>query len=343
MKMQSPLQLYQAQVQAQHLQADPLQASLIDQFEQLYQQLQQRVKRGRLQTWLHGKQSIKGLYVWGSVGIGKTHMMDLFYQSLITTRKCRYHFHHFMQLMQQRLHVLQHQKNPIDRIVADFAKEYDLLCLDEFIVDDIADATILAELLNALFKYKIVFVTTSNTLPDKLYWRGLARDNFLPAIALIKQHMQIFHLQSEHDYRLQQHLNLRENNANLLAEFKRLAKYDIKWDDAISINNRSIMTVAHSRHLAWFDFNVLCHAPRHSSDYYELAQRYKVILLNNVPQIAPTQHNSVKYLINLVDTLYDANVKLIISTVGSIDEIYRAGKLHDEFQRTRSRLIEMQG
>jgi len=304
----------------------------------------------RLRQTITGKKPINGLYLWGGVGIGKTYMMDLFFQCFPGERKVRMHFHRFMKQVHDELKCLQGEKDPLIIIAKNFSINIDVICFDEFFVTDIADAMILGGLLEALFARGICLIATSNIEPDELYKNGLQRARFLPAIECIKQHTEVFHLAIETDYRLRvlekagvyfSSLDHKTQEA-MHACFQQFSHGVSPTTEPIIINERSIPVVQCANDIVWFDFDVICNVPRSQNDYLEIATLFNAVMVSNVPKIAPEQDTLITYFIHLVDVFYDANVKLIISSEVPIEEIYPSGRKHPAFRRTQSRLQEMQ-
>jgi len=356
-----PLQRYQQDVESGAISADDAQLAVACHLKKLYEQIVQSENirlhpAARLWRRLLGREQpsscIKGLYLWGGVGRGKTYLMDIFYDSLPGKAKLRTHFHRFMQRIHRDLAAHQGQKNPLDLIAEQIAKEARILCFDEFFVRDIGDAMILGSLLDALFKRQVVLVATSNIVPDQLYEEGLQRERFLPAIQLIKEHTETIEIQSGVDYRLRSltqatlyHCPINEQtDALLLAFFYKLAPdpSTIKEGEVVEILERSIDSRYFADDVVWFSFEQICEGPRSAFDYVELAKMYHAVILAEVPQLTEASNDSARRFINLVDELYDRRVKLIISAQVPISDLYRGQKLAFEFERTQSRLIEMQ-
>ncbi|TLY47771.1 MAG: AFG1 family ATPase [Gammaproteobacteria bacterium] len=321
----------------QALQIDEQQALAVQQLQSVYEELIKPKK------WLATKKIVKGLYLWGDVGRGKTYLMDLFYNHL-PVAKSRYHFHQFMHHIHAELSQLQGQSNPLVRIAKRLRKEADVICLDEFLVHEIGDAMILAQLLKALFSEGIVLVTTANTSPEDLYANGLQRGLFLPAISLIKQHLRVFHLASRIDYRRQHVINTENalvwvmnpfQGQTLFDELSKNAKVDYQ---ALMINGRRIAHLGCSKQLVWFDFSSICAIPRSQLDYLEIAQRFQTILISDVKVIGEYEDNLARLFIHLIDILYDANCQVILTAAQAIEDIYPKGRLNTEFERTKSRL-----
>jgi cell division protein ZapE len=292
---------------------------------------------------------VRGVYIWGGVGRGKTWLMNMFYQSLPVENKLRLHFHHFMLEVHEQLSRQQGQKNPLRQIARDYARRYRVICLDEFIVTNITDAMLLYGLFDALFSYGVTLVATSNRIPDDLYKNGLQRERFLPAIELIKRYTRVLHLDSDIDHRLKL---LEESevyyqpiddttDAQLEARLRALATDQIVFDTTLSVLNRPIACRAQADEIAWFDFDALCTAPRAAQDYIELACEYHTLLLSGVPVMNESMDDKARRFIYLIDELYDRRVKLILSAEAPPERLYNGSMLEFAFLRTSSRLIEM--
>ncbi|AAN56737.1 AFG1-family ATPase [Shewanella oneidensis MR-1] len=339
-----------------------------------------------------GSTSPKGLYLWGDVGRGKTFLMDLFYDALPQRGKLRLHFHRFMARVHQALKVHAGQRDPLKLIAKNLAKECKVLCFDEFFVSDIGDAMILAGLFETLFAQGVVLVATSNIPIERLYENGLARHRFLPCIALLQAHTQMLHLNGKQDHRL--HALSAKPSAEALAAtshnigltgtldfdgiFAALTQNSPSIKDGkLRVCQREISVIRATTEnqlpsVAWFDFNALCDGPRSQLDYIEIASRFKVLMLSNVPrlggevkgwirargtedgtgdnQAATTGERQLSYAVNddparrfisLIDELYDQDVSLYLSCDVPLTELYQGGALSFEFRRTYSRLIEM--
>ncbi|PAV25323.1 cell division protein ZapE [Tamilnaduibacter salinus] len=293
---------------------------------------------------------VQGLYFWGGVGRGKTYLMDNFYESLPFERKMRVHFHRFMQRVHNELKNLQNTSDPLDVVARRFAEEATVICFDEFFVSDIGDAMILATLLDGLFKRGVTLVCTSNIVPDGLYENGLQRARFLPAIDLLNRHTDVVNVDGGVDYRLRTleqaklfyHPLDDGADASLRESFDRLAVEAACHDLDLDINGRPIKARAHADDVVWFDFRELCDGPRSQNDYIELAREFHAILVSNVPVFHADSDDLARRFINMVDEFYDRNVKVILSAEAPITELYSGGRLGFEFERTESRLLEMQ-
>lgn len=295
-------------------------------------------------------QAIKGLYFWGGVGRGKTYLMDLFFESLPLDSKLRLHFHRFMQYVHSELTRLQGRVDPLVSVAEKLAGQYSVICLDEFFVKDITDAMLLAGLLDALFERGVVLVTTSNIQPSDLYKDGLQRTRFLPAIDLLEKHTDILNVDGGVDYRLRTlkkaelfHCPLDDSAySSLQKSFDELAPEPGKPGEVIEILGRKLQSLMCADDIIWFDFQELCGGPRSQNDYIELARIYHAVLISNVPVMGVKTDDWARRFINLIDEFYDRNVKVIMSAEAPIDKLYKGGHLSFEFERTQSRLLEMQ-
>jgi len=298
-------------------------------------------------------ESIKGLYLWGDVGRGKTWLMDQFFTSVAIQNKRRIHFHAFMLQVHKKLQDLHSQPDPLALVGEQMAKEIRLLCLDEFHVMDIADAVILHGLLKALFENGVTVITTSNRHPDDLYKSGTHSERFLPAIALIKNYMHICHLDAHVDYRLQRKRlkniffipHNQETNAQLKRHFNILDKHahsEVSTQGTIKILGRDIPTLLSDKDSIWFSFDALCRGLRSNSDYIKIAQRYKKVILSEVPELHEGEEGPARRFLNLIDAFYDQHVYLILSSYVELGAMYTGNLLSFEFERALSRLHEMQ-
>ncbi len=293
---------------------------------------------------------VKGLYLWGGVGRGKTYLMDMFYECVPGPGKLRMHFHRFMYRVHADLTRLAGRKNPLDGVADGLAAEARLLCFDEFFVSDIGDAMILGELLEKLFARGVTLVATSNIEPDRLYENGLQRARFLPAIAALNTHTEVLRVDGGLDHRLRAleqaeiyHHPLDDGAERALRlAFNSLIHEAAVPADVLLIAGREIPTRATAEDVAWFDFPALCDSPRSATDYIEIARIYHAVLLSNVPRFGANDDDRARRFISLVDEFYDRGVKLIMSAAVPITELYAGTRLAFEFERTRSRLLEMQ-
>ncbi|MBA7804195.1 cell division protein ZapE [Citrobacter freundii] len=293
---------------------------------------------------------VRGLYMWGGVGRGKTWLMDLFYHSLPGTRKQRLHFHRFMLRVHEELTALQGQSDPLDVIADRFKAETDVLCFDEFFVSDITDAMLLGGLMKALFARGITLVATSNIPPDDLYRNGLQRARFLPAIEAIKQYCDIMNVDAGVDYRLrtltQAHLWLSplndETQRQMDTLWLALAGSKSEHAPTLEINHRPMQTLAVENQTLAVSFTTLCVDARSQHDYIALSRLFHTVLLSDVPVMTSLMESEARRFIALVDEFYERHVKLVVSAAVPLYEIYRGERLKFEFQRCLSRLQEMQ-
>lgn len=360
MQMASPQQRYQADLDAGKLTPDPAQRLAIEKVQRLYEKLLDQSTRSGLSwnplRWLKGRSASsgppKGIYFYGGVGRGKTYIMDLFYESLPFEQKQRTHFHRFMQQVHSALAALKNQKNPLERVAEQIADSARVLCFDEFFVSDIGDAMILGGLLEHLMARNVVLVATSNIHPEGLYANGLQRARFLPAIELLKKHTDIVELDGGVDYRLRTlqqaclyfHPLGADAEAGLMQAMERLSSghAEVSGDAEIEVLGRPIKVRRVCDDIAWFDCRQLCAGARSAFDYIELAKLYHTVILSDVPQMDAGMDNIARRFVSLVDELYDRHVKLIISAAVPPTQLYSGHDLAFVFERTRSRLLEMQ-
>lgn len=348
----------------QHAQAhgfalDASQENAVERFERLYEDLigLERLEASLIRL-LARKRVVRGLYLWGGVGRGKTFLMDSFYECAPVARKERVHFHRFMQGIHRELHRKQGQADPLAAIARDRAKDVRLLCLDEFHITDITDAMMMKRLLESLFEQGVVVVTTSNFEPDALYLHGLQRAQFLPAIELIKQNLEVVNVDTGTDYRLRElekagtyHVGPGADEA-LERTFASIARHESRGSAELEIEGRTIRARRHAPDVAWFDFAELCDGPRGKPDYIELACRYHTVLISAVPRFTARNADTLRRFVWLVDEFYDRRVKLVISSEVSPEDLIASGEADgDKFQanlnaslreRLVSRLTEMQ-
>lgn len=354
--MTSPRAQYQRRVASAELDADPAQIEAVEALTRLHDELAAvdppaRGWRRDLKRLLKMQSPpTRGLYLWGSVGRGKTFLMDLFYAGLPFDDKLRQHFHRFMASVHDGLRRIRHETDPLEIVADDLADRTRIICFDEFAVTDIADAMILGNLFRALFARGVTLAATSNTAPRDLYRDGLQRSQFLPAIELIQTHTEVLHLKGNQDYRLRaleradvyQQPNGTDADARLGEFFESIAPDEGHGAGEIEILGRSIERKRDADGVIWFDFAALCDGPRSQDDYIEIARCYQTVLVSDVPQFGITQENQARRFIALVDEFYDRRVKLILSAAARLDALYRGKQLEFEFQRTKSRLEEMQ-
>ncbi len=348
----SPITWYRAACEKAGLICDARQTSAIEELEALWLQLVEfKTRRNQfLGRSLLSPDVPKGLYIWGGVGRGKTFLMDGFYECLPYRRKRRIHFHNFMVEVHHEMKLLAHEPDPLLALADSIERSTRLLCLDEFHVDDIADAMILGRLLTALLERGVVLLTTSNYPPDGLYPNGLQRQNFLPAIALLKRELKVLHLDSDTDYRMLQMARDplflvpadAASEAQMGSLFQRLTAGMHADTDFIQVRNIKVSVKRVAREVVWFDFKDICGGHHDQSDYLEIAHRYPTVFLSGIPKMTADNGAEARRFTWLIDVLYDNHVKLVASFDVALDALYDAGQHNSEFQRIASRLAEMQ-
>jgi cell division protein ZapE len=330
---------------------DSAQLSALVQFERLHAELTESEQAGRsLLRVFWRRQPVKGLYLWGGVGRGKSFLMDAFFDAAAIDRKSRVHFHRFMQDIHHRLRDCQGEQNPLQQIARAIGREVRLLCLDEFHVTDIGDAMLMRNLLEGLLNQGVVLVTTSNQRPEDLYRDGLQRAQFLPAIELIRQHLEIVRVDGGADYRLRV-LELggvfhvpagAAADAALLKTFEAIAGGHGQPSDRLDIEGRTIHALRTGAGIAWFRFEELCGGPRGQADYIELARRFHTVLISDVRRLGAREADRRRRFTWLIDEFYDRRVKLVLSAEASPLELLQGTAGHAEVERAASRLVEMQ-
>ncbi len=345
-----PESAYGLLVDEGRLKLDPAQQRLIALLQQRFETLNKQHRRllGRIAP---RRKPVRGLYLHGQVGRGKTMLMDLFAGSLEDAGipVWRIHFHRFMDHVHGELARLKHKRDPLVAVAGAISDRARVLCFDEFHVADIGDAMILDGLLRGLFR-RITLVATSNTEPDQLYADGLQRARFLPAIEAIKQHCEVVALDASEDYRLRELVKhpvyyapqTADTLTMLEQEFTALATGERISSQPIEIRGHRIEPCKRAGGVAWFDFATLCEGPRASADYIELARRFGTLVISDIPQLDDDHNDATRRFIHLVDECYDRAVKLIISAATQPQQLYCGRRLVAPFERTCSRLIEMQ-
>ncbi len=342
---------YEAELQARGYKSDPAQLRAVEALERCaaeWTHFKQR-RSNALKKFINRLPIPRGVYMYGGVGRGKSFLMDCFYNAVPLRRKTRLHFHEFMREVHRELAELQGTVNPLDELGRRMSQRYRLVCFDEFHVADVTDAMILHRVLDAMRKYGIGMVTTSNFHPDGLYPDGLHRDRILPAIALLKQTMDVVNVDNGTDYRrrtLEQvklyHCPLGpDTDAEMEQAFSRLAEAHDE-SPVLHIEQREIRALRRAGGVVWFDFRTLCGGPRSQNDYLELATQFHTVLLSNVPHMPVKLASEARRFTWLVDVLYDRRVKLILSAEVPPEQLYTEGPLSHEFPRTVSRLNETQ-
>jgi len=349
---QSPKDWYQANSKTTSFVQDSAQAAAIEKLDVLWHQLLAfKSKRNHfLGRSLLSPDVPKGLYFWGGVGRGKTFLMDMFYASVPYRRKRRIHFHNFMAEVHHEMKLLADKNDPLIALSDTIAKSTRLLCLDEFHVDDIADAMILGRLLGALFERGVILITTSNHAPDGLYPNGLQRQRFLPTIALLKQQLDVMNVDSGNDYRLREMarepLFLTPADAqceqHLMTMFERYTAGDWQHEGNLAVCSRVIPTKKLARNAVWFNFSELCGGAHGQNDYLEIAHQFPIVFLSNIPIMSAETAAAARRFTWLVDVFYDNNVKLVATAAAVFERLYDASLSTGESERIVSRLIEMQ-
>jgi cell division protein ZapE len=355
-----PIEVYRELRQKGRLQPDTAQQLAVERLQSLYRALSDYRPETGLRGWLArfglsengGADAPLGLYLCGPVGRGKSMLMDLFFAAVPNPRKRRVHFHAFMLEVHDRIERERRAKTqkPIAKVAADIALEAALLCFDEFQVDDIADAMILGRLFTALFDAGVVVVATSNLAPDRLYEHGLQRELFLPFVGLLKEKLYLLELDSGRDYRLARLVGKRvyhhplgqPAHEALERAFAELTDGAPGESTTLLVKGRSLVVPRAARSVAWFGFAALCEKPLAAADYLAIAKHFATVIVEGISRLAPEQRDAARRFNILVDMLYEARTLLIASAAVPPAEIYATGDGTFEFQRTVSRLIEMQ-
>ena len=337
---------------------DAAQEGALLHFERLYEDLLglERMEASLIRL-LARKRVVQGIYLWGGVGRGKSFLMDSFFNCAPFGRKRRVHFHRFMQEVHRGLNELQGQADPVMLFAREVATDVRLLCLDEFHITDITDAMLMRRLLEGLFEQGVVLVTTSNFEPDQLYLHGLQRSQFLPAIDLIKEYLEVVVLDHGVDYRLRElekagvYHTEADAEARLNEAYLAIARHDTAGGGRLEIEGRPITARRDARGVAWFEFLELCDGPRAKADYIDLARRYHTVLLSGVPRFTIEDADKLRRFVWLVDEFYDRRVKLVIAAAVPVANLVDSAPAADSFQanlnaslneRLVSRLTEMQ-
>ena len=325
----------------------PDQLAVIEQLQTLIGTLASPRRRTGFLRWIgRTRPACRGVYLWGNVGSGKTFILDTFHQFLPGAQKMRLHFHRFMHNIHEQRHALRNKADPIGIIVDGLQAR--VIMLDEVVVNDIGDAMLLRETLRRLCERDFTLLMTSNCAPDQLYENGLQRPLFMPAIELLKEHLNVIPLNTGTDYRRQllQHQGTYhtpcDDKARILmaSEMLQLSSGAVAYGKEIVVNDRAIRTVQLSDNAVWFSFRALCETARTAGDYIQLSCDYPIILLSGVPRL-DGRDDAARRFIHLIDVLYDHHVKLIAAADAPMDQLYRQGALKREFSRTASRLAEM--
>ncbi len=342
---------FEAALAARGFTPDEAQCAALARLERMFDELVAFKARrsNRLKKLIVHPEVPRGVWLHGGVGRGKSFLMDCFFGAVPYVRKLRVHFHEFMRGVHRELDDLKGTQDPLEAVALRIAKRYRLICFDEFHVSDIADAMILERLTRALFDNGVAFVITSNYAPDALYPEGLHRDRVLPAIALLNDKLDVLGVDAGVDYRrltmakVEAYLTPAGAAAEkaLLAAYKGLAHAHDE-DPRLTIENRDVRARRRSDGVVWFDFDTLCGGPRSQNDYLELALQFHTVIVSDVPRMDASMSSQARRFVWLVDVLYDQRVKLLVSAQCPAQELYTSGALATEFQRTVSRIAEMQ-
>jgi cell division protein ZapE len=339
--------LYRQHLDKRGFVADPSQQRAVERLQRLYEEWSAyKARRDTALKRLIVKPPLpKGVYLWGAVGRGKSFLMDSFYLAVPLVRKRRVHFHHFMREIHRELDELKGSEDPIAAVADRTARRYRLICFDEFHVSDIADAMILGRLLDKVIERGVVFCMTSNYPPDGLYPNGLQRERFLPAIELIKEKLDVLQVDNGTDYRRLKMERLKVYHVGGAAEFPSIFEElkDVEEEKhPLDVEGRVIPYRKRAGGLVWFDFEVLCGGPRSYADYVDLARRFHTVMLSGVPKMSPKSADAARRFTWLVDIFYDDRVNLVVAAAAEPEQLFTEGEHSAEFQRTVSRLHEMQ-
>lgn len=341
------IEAYQQKVLAGEIQENPEQIHVLKILEEAWQQAHQY----SIFFWRRHALKSTHVYIYGSVGSGKTMMMDMFYQAISTPQKSRYHFHSFLEQIAQSLRALQGQKDPMKQIVKNLARQYQVICLDEMMVQDVVQAMLLRELIPELMEQEVMLVFTSNIAPRDLYLNGLQRERFMTVIEHLEAYAHVISVKLECDYRSQRlpmpekSYFVQKDEDSLQKIFESYAQHMqafIHWNTELEIQHRKIAVKAMTQDILWFDFNQIAMIPRCQRDYLEIAERFKMIFISDVPAFQEADSASLILWIYLIDVFYDNHIKLVLEAQVPIDDLYHQGPMLEPFKRTLSRMHEMQ-
>ncbi len=350
----TPAERYESDLNAGFIIPDAAQRLAVTELQKLYERVEARAgrKKGLLGRLFGASDQTPeiGLYLWGGVGRGKTYLMDSFFEALTFRQKERMHFNRFMQRVHEDLSELTGTKNPLDTVADRIASQTQVLCFDEFYVSDIGDAMLLGGLMQCLFDRGITLVATSNIPPNGLYKDGLQRARFLPAIHAVENYTKVLNVDSGVDYRLRVLSRSElyfvadspEDASPLPALFSELSGGKLPNAGTLVVNKRPLTYCGRSEGVLMASFAQLCLSARSAMDYTQLAREFHSILISDVPQLTPDSEDGARRFVTLIDEFYDRNIKVAVAAEVEMNRLYAGRKLAFEFQRTLSRLIEMQ-
>jgi len=350
---------YQQKIHSGILQVDSEQQQVVEQMQLMYEKIETfyrinstfQIKQLLPFSFDKVQQSVQGIYLYGGVGRGKTFLLDLFFECLSLQNKLRLHFHRFMQVVHESIEDLGDIEAPLKQVAKRLAKKHNIICLDEMIVIDIADAMILSELFKYLIVYGVTLLFTSNTAPQDLYKNGLQRARFLPAIDLLSKNTMIIKIKGDDDYRLHalektvvyQLSSDTDTKEKMQRLFDIMAGVKLHQDrDDLIINYRSIPVKKWESGIVWFSFDMICNTHRDSSDYIRIATFFHTVMVSDIYHMDTEKDDVMRRFINMIDVFYDRHINLVVSAQIMPDKLYSGTRLQFEFSRTKSRLIEMQ-
>jgi len=356
----SVVDLYRRALDRRGFKSDPSQLRAVERLQQLYEEwTAYKARRSTALRRLVVRPPLpRGVYLWGSVGRGKSFLMDSFYLCLPLVRKRRVHFHHFMRDVHRELEELKGTEDPLSALAERIGKRYRLVCFDELQVNDIADAMILARLLARTMDLGVVYCITSNYRPDELYKDGLKRENFLPVITLLKERLDVLHVDNGIDYRQRMLEGVKvyhtplgaESDLTLMQTFRRIAEVEEERHE-LDVEGRVIPYRRRAGGIVWFEFRVICGWGRSQHDYLDLSRRFHTVIVSGVPRMGLALAEEARRFTLMVDVFYDQRVKLVVSAETAPERLLRIEEspadprlraMVFEFDRTSSRLVEMQ-
>ncbi len=348
-----PTHVYEQYVKNGKLSDDEAQRRVVEHLQELYDELTSQEKRGWFTRLFKKPENPRSIYIWGDVGRGKSLLMDTFFDTVPLDKKKRIHFHALMIKVHAQIHAFRkiEDDTPLESAAKEISEKIELLCLDEFQVTDVADAMILSKLFTTLLEDNVTFVITSNRKPEDLYLGGLQREKFLDFVKLIYERMEVVELASPFDYRMKQIQAMQsvylcplnaENEAILQKSFAQLIHSREPESQVIEVQGRELKVRESYGGIAKFTFAELCEKPLGAADYLAIAQIFHTVLLSGIPELSPEKRNEARRFVTFIDTIYDHNVKLICTAAASPDKLYAKGDGKFEFERTISRLNEMQ-